>query len=364
MNGRSSTWRDVDWLLLALTLVIATLGVMALYSATRATVWHDAHLRQMLWIGLGLGAFWLVSSVDYRWLVGQAPVFYIAAVTGLVAVLFLAPYVNGSRRWLPIPGLPDLQVSEFTKAALVLLVARFFAEPPRGGVSLAQIAKISGLFAIPVLLVMKQPDLSTGLSYLPILGMGIFLSGLRWRWVLGVSVLALVIAPIGWGMLEPYQRDRLTTFMEPEKDPRGRGYQSLQSKIAVGSGGLWGQGFARGAQTQLRFLPEAHTDFVFASFAEETGFIGILAALTLYFAVLMKIVHNAQTAADAAGAQLCMGVAALLLFHVMVNVGMVVNRMPVTGLPLPLMSYGGSSLLSTFALLGLVNNVRMRRFAN
>ncbi|MBI1355224.1 MAG: rod shape-determining protein RodA [Acidobacteria bacterium] len=364
MTERASSWRDFDWLLLLLTLAIATLGVLEIYSATRATAWQDAHLRQMIWITLGLGAFWFASSVDYRWLVGQAPVFYVAAVTGLAAVLLFAPYVNGSRRWLPLPGLPDLQVSEFVKGALVLLVARFFSEPPRGGVTLPQLAKITGLFAIPVLLVIKQPDLSTGLSYLPILGMGIFLNGLRWRWVLSVGLLAVILSPIGWRVLTPYQKDRLTVFMEPEKDPRGRGYQSLQSKIAVGSGGLWGQGFARGAQTQLRFLPEAHTDFVLASFAEETGFVGILVAMTLYFAVLMKIVHNAQTAVDAAGAQLCMGVAALLLFHITVNVGMVVNRMPVTGLPLPLMSYGGSGLLSTFALLGLVNNVRMRRFAN
>ena len=364
MKQEQATFRDFDWPLLALTLATGALGVLEIYSATRATAWQDAHLRQIIWLALGVVLFWFVSSMDYRWLIGQAPVFYGVSVAGLAAVLIFAPFVNGSRRWLPLPGLPDLQVSEFIKIALVLLVARFFAEPPRGGVSLGLIAKVAGLFAIPVLLVMKQPDLSTALSYLPILAMGIFLGGLRWRWVLVTAILAVVIAPVGWRMLKPYQQERLTAFMEPEKDPRGKGYQSLQSKIAVGSGGLWGQGFASGGQTQLRFLPEAHTDFVFASFAEETGFVGILVALTLYFAVLMKIVHNAQTAADAAGAQICMGVAALLLFHITVNVGMVVNRMPVTGLPLPLMSYGGSNLLSTFALLGLVNNVRMRRFAN
>ncbi len=364
MKQEQATLRDFDWPLLVLALATGALGVLEIYSATRATPWQDAHLRQIIWLALGVGVFWFASSIDYRWLVGQAPVFYGVAVAGLSGVLLFAPFVNGSRRWLPLPGLPDLQVSEFVKIALVLLIARFFAEPPRGVVTLGLIAKVGAMFAFPVVLVMKQPDLSTALSYLPILGMGVFLSGLRWRWVLATAVLAVVIAPIGWSMLQPYQQERLTAFMEPEKDPRGKGYQSLQSKIAVGSGGLWGQGFASGGQTQLRFLPEAHTDFVLASFAEETGFVGILVALTLYFAVLMKIVHNAQTAADAAGAQICMGVAALLLFHITVNVGMVVNRMPVTGLPLPLMSYGGSNLLSTFMLLGLVNNVRMRRFGN
>ena len=170
--------------------------------------------------------------------------------------------------------------------------------------------------------------------------------------------------PLVWRSLEPYQQARLTTFMDPEQDPRGQGYQSLQSKIAVGAGGIWGQGFARGSQTQLRFLPVPHTDFVFAAYAEETGFVGVAIALTLYFALLMRIVHNAQTASDTQGTIVCMGVAALLLFQVVVNVGMVVNKMPVTGIPLPLMSYGGSSTLTTFMLLGLVNNVRMRRFAN
>ncbi len=364
MKSERSALRDFDWPLLLLALALGTLGVLEIYSATRATQWQDAHLRQIIWLVLGVAVFWFASSVDYRWLVGQAPVFYVAAMLGLVAVLLFAPSVNGARRWLPLPGLPDLQVSELVKIVLVLLIGRFFAETPRGGLSLGMIARVGAMFALPVVLVMKQPDLSTALSYLPVLGVGIFLGGLRWRWVLATAILAVIIAPIGWRSMAPYQKERLTAFMEPEKDPRGKGYQSLQSKIAVGSGGLWGQGFASGAQTQLRFLPEAHTDFVFASFAEETGFVGVLVALMLYFAVLMKIVHNAQTAADAAGAQICMGVAALLLFHVTVNVGMVVNRLPVTGLPLPLMSYGGSSLLSTFALLGLVNNVRMRRFAN
>jgi len=223
---------------------------------------------------------------------------------------------------------------------------------------------LGGLVALPMLLVMKQPDLGTALTYVPILAAGIFLSGLRWRHVTAICLVGALILPVGWHFLKDYQKDRLYTFMDPARDPRGAGYQVIQSKIAVGHGGMWGRGVTQGTQTQLRFLPVPHTDFIFSSFAEEHGFVGVVVALGLYFLLLMQIVQNAQTAPDRAGMFICMGVCALLLFHLLVNAGMVVGRMPVTGIPLPLMSYGGSNILSVFAMLGLVNNVRLRRFVN
>jgi rod shape determining protein RodA len=243
-------------------------------------------------------------------------------------------------------------------------MARFFSKLGQERPSLGNLAKIAGLFVLPAALVARQPDLSTALTYMSILAVGIFVAGVKWRYVAVAGLAALLLLPIGWQYLEPYQRDRITAFLDPEQDPRGTGYQPIQSKIAVGSGEIWGKGFAQGSQTQLRFLPVPHTDFIFSAYAEETGFVGVVLALTLYFAMLMRIVHNAQTAADAAGMYICMGVAALLLFHVFVNISMVMGRMPVTGLPLPLMSYGGSSTITTFALLGLVNNVRLHRFTN
>ncbi|HCC58580.1 MAG TPA: rod shape-determining protein RodA, partial [Solibacterales bacterium] len=163
---------------------------------------------------------------------------------------------------------------------------------------------------------------------------------------------------------KPYQKDRLVSFLDPDRDPKGSGYQVIQSKIAVGAGGMWGKGVTKGTQTQLRFLPVPHTDFIFSAFSEEHGFVGVMVVLSLYFLLLLQIVQNAQTSPDHAGVYICMGVAALLLFHLLVNVGMVVGRMPTTGIPLPLMSYGGSSVWSVFLMLGLVNNVRLRRFVN
>jgi rod shape determining protein RodA len=192
----------------------------------------------------------------------------------------------------------------------------------------------------------------------------VFLAGLRWQYWAAIAVITAVVVPLGFEFMKDYQRNRLLSFVDPDRDPKGTGYQLIQSRISVGAGGMWGKGVTKGSQTQLGFLPIPHTDFIFSAFAEEHGFVGVTVVLSLYFVLLMQIVQNAQTAPDRAGMFLCMGVAALLLFHLLVNVGMVVGRMPVTGIPLPLMSYGGSSLWSVFMMLGLVNNVRLRRFVN
>ena len=361
---RHHSARDFDWVLLGITMAITILGLVEIYSATRNTPWQEAHLKQIMWIGLGLAFLWIFSAIDYNILIHHAPAFYAIAVALLLLILVIGTAVGGARRWLPMPGGATLQVSEFVKVVLVLLMARFFSGLHPETVSVKNLLKIAGLFAAPMFLVARQPDLSTALSYAPILFMGVFIAGLRWEYVLVLALAGALILPLAWQYLRPYQKERLITFMDPERDPRGSGYQPIQSKIAVGAGGIWGSGFAQGSQTQLRFLPVPHTDFIFSAYAEETGFVGVTLVITLYFAILMKIVGNARTSADSAGMYVCMGIGALLLFHLLVNIGMVIGRMPVTGLPLPLMSYGGSNLLATFMLLGLVNNVRLRRFTN
>ncbi len=356
--------RDLDWTLLGFVLAICTLGILQIYSATRNTVWYGAHYKQVTYIVVGLALMWLIAQFDYHALLNRVPVFYLISVVALVAVYLIGQVRYGARRWIPLVFGFSFQVSEFVKLMLVLLVARYFSEVRRDSVSGADLLKIGGLVGVPLLLVMKQPDLGTALSYLPIVAGGVLGVGLRWKHVAILLVAGLLVLPIGWHVMRPYQRERLMTFIDPSRDPRGSGYQLIQSRIAVGAGGLWGKGIARGTQTQLRFLPVPHTDFIFSAYAEEHGFTGVLLALALYFVVLMRIIYNAQTAADRAGAFICLCVALLLLFHLLVNVGMVVGRMPVTGIPLPFMSFGGSGMLTIFMLLGLVNSVRLRRFVN
>ena len=361
---RGRPFHNFDWVLIVSAAAIAAMGVFEIYSAAMTTQWQDAWSKQLLWLGLGALLFLAMSWVDYRWLVNQSPLFYLVGVALLTGMLFFAEPINGSRRWLALPGGASLQVSEFMKVVLVLVVARYFSNFTSAGISLRRILAAAVIFAVPILLVQRQPDMSTALSYAPLFGMGVFLSGIRWKYAVAAVLVLMLAAPAGWWALKPYQRERLTAFMHPEENVRGVGYQPMQSRIAVGAGGIWGQGFARGTQTQLRFLPVPHTDFVFAAFAEESGFVGVFFAMTLYFALMMRIVNSAKTAADAAGTLIAMSVAALLLFQLLVNVGMVVNKMPVTGMPPPLMSYGGSGTIAFLMLLGLVNNVRLRRFTN
>jgi rod shape determining protein RodA len=361
--ARHVSIRDLDWTLLGFVLAIATLGVLQIYSATRNTVWHGAHNKQIAYIVIGFLLMWLIAQIDYHALLDRVPLLYLLSIVGLLAVDAMAEVRKGSRRWIQIGGF-TFQVSEFVKLVLILLVARYFSELRADTASGADLLKIGALIGVPMLLVVKQPDLGTALTYVPIAAGGILLAGLRWKYWAILFVAGILILPAGWFVLKPYQRERLITFIDPGRDPKGSGYQLIQSRIAVGSGGLWGKGIAKGSQTQLRFLPVPHTDFIFSAYAEEHGFTGVLLALALYFVVLMRIIYNAQTAADRAGTFICVCVGVLLLFHLLVNVGMVIGRMPVTGIPLPLMSYGGSSMFTVFLMLGLVNNVRVRRFVN
>jgi rod shape determining protein RodA len=356
-------FRNLDWPMLAITLAICALGVLQIYSATLDRL-QGSWWKQAIYIGFGIILMWIISSIDYHTLMAQVPAMYATSVVALLAVLVIGQRAFGSTRWIRLPGSLHLQVSEFTKLVIILLVARYMTERRNGDLDVRELLKIVGLVLVPMLLIMKEPDLGTSLTYLPILAMGVVLAGLPWKYWMAIGILVLVVVPLGFQFLKPYQKDRLTSFVQPDRDPKGSGYQVIQSKIAVGAGGMWGKGVTKGTQTQLRFLPVGYTDFIFSAFAEEHGFVGVMVVLSMYFLLLLQIVQNAQTAPDRAGVYICMGVAALLLFHLLVNVGMVVGRMPTTGIPLPLMSYGGSSIWSVFLMLGLVNNVRLSRFVN
>lgn len=356
--------RDFDWAMFFVALAICSLGVLQIYSATHDTIWQGAWWKQVVYILAGIVLLWITTQIDYHALMERVYPLYITSVVLLVAVLVIGKRAFGSTRWIALPAGIHLQVSEFAKIVIVLLVARRLTELKTEVLELRELLKLAGMILVPMALIAKEPDLGTALTYLPILIVGVILAGLPWRYWLSIGAIAALVIPIGYANLQPYQKGRIVSFLDPERDPQGTGYQLIQSKIAVGAGGTWGKGITKGSQTQLRFLPVPHTDFIFSAFAEEHGFVGVMFVLILYFILLMQAVQDAQTAPDRAGMYICMGVASLLLFHILVNVGMVVGRMPVTGIPLPLMSYGGSSIWSTFLMLGLVNSVRVRRFVN
>src|SRR5262249_39817064 len=300
--------------------------------------------------------------LNYQSLLDKVHWMYIAAITSLMAVMIFGQKYLGARRWIKLPGGAHFQPSEWVKLILILAVAKYFADLHQRELGWNDFVKAGAIVGVPMLMVLVQPDLGRALTYIPIAVVGLFLGGLRAKQAVAVLLLAGLAMPLAWHKLKPYQKERLVSFMEPEADRQGSGYQVIQSLIAVGSGGLWGS--KETSQTHLAFLPVPQTDFIFAAFAEEHGFVGALGLLLLYFILLMRLTQNAQTAPDRAGTFVVMGVVAVLSFHILVNVGMVVGFMPVTGIPLPLMSYGGSSVLFMFLALGMVMNIRMRRFVN
>ena len=363
---RFSRFRDFDWILLGFVLLLSLISVLEIKSATLHTKFHGFDQKQIGFLAVGLVLMFLMSLIDYHRLIDIAPYAYGVSLVSLVAVLAVGTKVLGAKRWIRVPG-GHFQPSEWIKLVLIVSVARYFWGMAGRELTWIQIAKAFALVCVPMLMVLKQPDLGTALTYVPILVCGLFLGGINFKQA-GILMLTFLVLGAGvWKtgkLLKPYQKARLTSFMNPDNDPKGSGYQIRQSLIAVGSGGIWGKGTNRGTQTQGDFLPIPYTDFIFAAFCEEHGFVGAVGVLLLYFLVLMRLIQNAQTASDLPGSFIVMGIVAVIVFQIAVNVGMVVGLMPVTGIPLPLMSYGGSSILFTFLALGIVMNVRMRRFVN
>lgn len=365
---RVSAYRDFDWTLLSFVLLMSLFSVVEIYSATLHTKFHGFHTKQLEYLAIGIPLMFVISLIDYHRLVEIANWAYGVSIVALLAVILVGHKVLGARRWILLPGGLHFQPSEWVKLVLILASARYFwGLAGKDELDWKDIGKAFALIGVPMLMVLKQPDLGTALTYLPVLVIGLFLGGIPWRRTL-ILLLALLVLGMGaWKsgkVLKPYQKARLTSFTHPEDDPRGKGYQVQQSLIAVGSGGVWGKGATKGTQTQGDFLPIPYTDFIFAALCEEHGFVGAAVVLLLYFLILMRLVQNAQTAKDVPGTLLVMGVAGVMLFQIAVNVGMVAGMMPVTGIPLPLLSYGGSSVLFTFLALGIVMNVRMTRFVN
>lgn len=355
-----------DLQFIAIVAAILGLGVVSIYSVTYTQTGGLAfYIKQLMWIGLGAIAFVVMWVVDYHKIARLSYLLYGIVLVLLFVVLLMGKTSRGAQRWIPI-GPFAFQPSEFAKLVLILVLASYYASAPRTG--WLQRVVIPGAIMLPgLLLILKQPDLGSGLSFLAVYAAMLLVVGMRSK-ALGIILLfSLMLFPfvweITWTSLHDYQRQRVLTFVDPDYDPAGKGYHALQSRIAIGSGELSGKGLYGGTQSQLKFLPEGHTDFVFAVFAEEWGFLGVVVLLILFIMLILLSVEVALRAKDLLGSLLAAGVVAMLCFCMVVNIGMTAGMFPIVGIPLPLMSYGGSATIMTLASLGLLLNVKRRRLA-
>ncbi len=365
----AAPWRHVDATLVGAVTAIAGLGVLMVYSASRFRIEDDPTFflrRQGMFAVVGVALMVGISLLDYRALADRAPAIYVATVLGLLAVLSpLGSNRRGSQAWFQL-GPYQLQPSELAKVGLIVCIAAYAASN-RGALSARAVLVVLALVGLPMALILGQPDLGTALVFVAILIGTLLVGGARLR---HLGVLALVATTVVAGSfaagvvdLEDYQRDRLNAFLDPGSGTQGPAYNLQQSKIAVASGGVWGKGLFEGTQTKLAYVPEQHTDFIFTVVGEELGLAGSGMLLALFALVVWRTWRAAAVAKDLAGTVVCVGVLAMLVFQVFQNVGMTMGILPITGIPLPFMSYGGSSTLASFAAVGLVLNVHMRRFS-
>jgi len=361
--------KNFDWSIPFVALLLSLLGVATIYSATRPV--FDIHrqsfyLRQLYWIGLGIMVFLAVISIDYKYLIRYAYILFLVGLALLVIVLFVGRKGMGAQRWIPLGPL-SFQPSEFFKIFFVIALSRYLSEVDLSNpLDMRRLIKIFILFVfIPFILIIKQPDLGTAIILLLLFSCMVMIAGVRRRIAVMAIIIGLVSLPfignILWENLKDYQRQRLIAFIEPEADPHGIGYHITQSKITIGSGGFRGKGYQKGTQGPLRFLPERHTDFIFSIFAEEWGFMGCVVLFSLYLFLIIKGMDTVRKARDPSGSFIVFGMSMIFATYFVLNAGMTLGLVPVVGVPMPLFSYGGTAMLSNFLVLGIIENVRMRR---
>ncbi len=355
-----------DWMLLLIVSCISVIGFISIYSASiNYQNVFPYYQKQLIWFAIGLVIMFLVTLLDYRILCQLSFWAHLALIVLLVVVLLYGTGGSGSRvnRWISIGPL-FFQPSEFVKFSLVLYLANYFNDSRRiNNLGFKDIIWPLVVTLVPFILIMKQPDLSTASILLIVAVSIIFLVGLRLRLILITGISGLISLPIIWFfILVPYQRDRILTFINPESDPLGKGYQIIQSKIAVGSGQFWGKGFLEGTQAKLNFLPARHTDFIFSVFTEEWGFVGGITLIGIYIFLIARCLHYVGKTKDRSGTILTFGVTSIFVTHIIINIGMVLGLFPIVGMPLPFMSYGGSAMISNMIGIGLILNVRIRRY--
>lgn len=359
INFRNLTRID-PWLLL-LVVVLGAIGVATLYSANRSFTGRTPYyVKQMVFMSAGLVAALCIACVDHRVIISFAPLFYMVALVLLIAVLFIGTEVKGGQRWISI-GSFNLQPSEVAKLAVILMLAWYLNKIGKRIERFPWLILALLIGAVPAFLVLIEPNLGTTMVFVPLTFAMVYVAGCR-RWHLAALLLGgAATAPVGWAFLKDYQRTRILTFLDPASDPSGSGYHTIQSMITVGSGGLKGKGFMQGTQTYLSYLPEHHSDFIYSLFAEEWGFVGGATVIGLFGLLFLRILYNGGESEDMAGTLISVGVVTVLAFHVFVNVAITMGIMPVTGIPLPFMSYGGSFCMITLISIGVLLSAHARR---
>jgi rod shape determining protein RodA len=364
INIRVFNWRNVfrtDPLLSLLLLGLAIFGLLVLYSAGRSVSAPVPHfVKQSIFFCAGWCIALFIACIDYRVLISLAPLAYGIILSLLVAVLVVGEEIKGSRRWIDL-GPVGFQPSESTKLVMVLFLAWLLTRMGRRVKRFPFLMLTFGAVAVPALLIFKQPDLGTAAVLGPISVAMLYAAGCKTRHLIVIALVGLMGLPVVWANMKEYQKQRVMTVINPSADPQGTGYHTIQSKITVGSGGLSGKGYTRGTQTYLNYLPEHHTDFIFSVMAEEFGFFGGLTALLLFLGFFTRALYIGMMADDLGGTLIVVGVVSLLAFHAFINISITIGMLPVTGIPLPFFSYGGSFYLTTMSCFGLILSVNARR---
>jgi len=352
-----------DWIIFFLVISLSIIGIINIYSSTLMDNNSSLYEKQLIWLAIGLGSMFIITFINYIHLERLAYPIYGLSTILLIATFLFGRTTAGATRWLDI-GIVSFQPSEFAKIAIIIILSKYFstARIPAKGLSIKGLILPSILILIPFIFIAKQPDMGTAIIVFFIFASMVIFAKVHLKTLIGIAAVSLTLVPLGWHFLKGYQKARLMSFWDPTLDPLGTGYHVLQSKIAIGSGRFIGNGFTHGTQGQLRFLPEHHTDFIFSVLSEEWGFAGSFIVLTLYFILILWGLNIAQNAKDRLGAFLAFGVSSMLLWHIAINIGMVTGMLPVVGVPLPFISYGGSFLLTAMIGAGILANVSMRRF--
>ncbi len=352
-----------DWLWFFSILALASVGILAIWSTTGGTNLNSYFGRQLLYVGAGILLFVILICVDYHFYSDFISFIYAAGMVVLLLVLLVGKTIHNNKSWLSV-GAVAFQPSELVKIVVIIALAKYYSESEREQLELNELL-VGGLIVFaPMLMVILQKDLGTAVTFVPIYAAVSFLAGAKRKHILVMLMAVVIAAPAGWMMLKGYQKGRIETIFNPANDSKRLGYHTIQSEIAIGSGRFLGKGFKQGTQGQLGFLPARHTDFIFAVWAEERGFVGAMAVLLLFLLVCLRMVRAAREAKDRIGALFVIGVLSLFVFHILVNIGMVVGLLPIIGIPLPLISAGGSSLLASFAAMSICMNIKMRRYVN